>query len=370
MTVSVLEYSQPVDICNRALQHIGATRITALDDDSKNANACAFVYDKVRAAELRRNIWQFSCRRSAMRAAGFNTQLFVPTAYAGATTYAAGALVASNNLYWQSQIAGNVGNTPGQSQGKWEVFFGQLYANPWDSTTAYFPGEIVYGPFLWQASTTYASGNQVTDKNGVVWQSSVNNNLGNIPATGSFWTVVVSPTYTFYLSLLGGNSSNPTVANWLTLTGTSTAFAPLWPIQAGPRTQSFTKNVYPLPYGYLRTAPQEPKAGSQGFLGAPSGLAYNDWELDGNFLVTADVDVILYRFGADFTNVSAMDPMFCEGLAARIAIELCEELTQSGEKLKNAWAAYNTVMKEARLVNGIEEMPTEPYEDEYITVRI
>ena len=57
-------FVSPVDIANRACQHIGAKRITAFTDDVVQATELGFVYDKLRRRELRRNVWGFSIRRA------------------------------------------------------------------------------------------------------------------------------------------------------------------------------------------------------------------------------------------------------------------------------------------------------------------
>ncbi len=51
-----------VDIANRALQMLGAKRIIALTDDSKNARAANFCFDILREAELRKHPWMFAIR--------------------------------------------------------------------------------------------------------------------------------------------------------------------------------------------------------------------------------------------------------------------------------------------------------------------
>src|ERR1039457_1399696 len=66
-------FQTPEDICNRALQHCGVRRIVSLADASQQAAACQFVYDKVGRAELRRNTWVFSTRRTAISAMQANT---------------------------------------------------------------------------------------------------------------------------------------------------------------------------------------------------------------------------------------------------------------------------------------------------------
>lgn len=57
-----------VDIANRALTKLGAARIISLDDDSQASNTLASMFDIVRDAELRRNLWHFSKARTKLAA--------------------------------------------------------------------------------------------------------------------------------------------------------------------------------------------------------------------------------------------------------------------------------------------------------------
>lgn len=55
------------DICNLALQKLGAKRITSIDDsNSKNARECNAVFNIVRDRELRKNTWNFSKKRAKL----------------------------------------------------------------------------------------------------------------------------------------------------------------------------------------------------------------------------------------------------------------------------------------------------------------
>jgi len=175
-----------------------------------------------------------------------------------------------------------------------------------------------------------------------------------------------------YLSLQNDNEDQPPSAKWRTLTTVATLsdLNFIYPIGAGPSSNAATKNVYRLPNGFMKVAPQDPKAGSALFLGAPGGLFYSDWELQGDYFTTRDCNAILFRFAADIADPAAFDPMFCEGLGSRIAFEICEPLTQSISKLTSIANEYKVFMSEARLVNGIETGPTEPPEDSYITCRV
>ena len=56
------------DICNRALQKLGAKRIATLAEASPSARAVNLAYDVVRRAELRKRVWNFSIQRASLAA--------------------------------------------------------------------------------------------------------------------------------------------------------------------------------------------------------------------------------------------------------------------------------------------------------------
>lgn len=57
-----------VEICNRALQILGAAPITSLDDDSRNARACTLAYDNSRLALLEKYVWGCAIKRAQLAA--------------------------------------------------------------------------------------------------------------------------------------------------------------------------------------------------------------------------------------------------------------------------------------------------------------
>jgi hypothetical protein len=57
-----------VDICNRALQKLGAKRITSLSEASTNARSCNACYETIRDAELRKHPWNFAIKIVALAA--------------------------------------------------------------------------------------------------------------------------------------------------------------------------------------------------------------------------------------------------------------------------------------------------------------
>lgn len=415
-------FNQPVDIANRALQHVGTSLIVTLADDDKGASEISFCYDKLRRAELRRNVWRFATRRAVLYPINTNsnptgansgnsipnafstpaptsvlpTMLLVPPVWSNETTYPFGSIVADSASppnFWQSTIDANTGNEPGAVGGLvWDTYFGSMCVQPFsansttgmgvagDQNLAYYTGDLTYEtnnqgtttvylslvpqntddpsvPNLWCATTIYQAGNTVIDSNSVMWQSQIDFNVGNVPAANAYWEAAPS----------GYTGSD----NWLPLIGaTLQDINIMYPLGSGPSIQTETRNVFMLPNAYLRTAPQDPKAGSVSFLGAPSNLGYEDWEFEGNFLVSRTPYPIVFRFVADVTLVPKFDDMFCEGLAARIGMEICEAMTQSNQKIGTIASAYNKFMSEARIVNGIETGATEPPMDNYIQCRI
>jgi len=52
-----------VQICNRALQRLGAARIVALDENSPNARHCNVAYEPLRDRLLRMHPWVFAIKR-------------------------------------------------------------------------------------------------------------------------------------------------------------------------------------------------------------------------------------------------------------------------------------------------------------------
>lgn len=57
-----------VEICNLALEKLGAGAITSLDDDTVEARACNRRYDTARDALLRRYAWNFAIKRTDLAA--------------------------------------------------------------------------------------------------------------------------------------------------------------------------------------------------------------------------------------------------------------------------------------------------------------
>lgn len=318
----------PTDIANRALQRCGASRIALgelLTEDSKNASEIRACYEILRRFELRRNVWRFSIRTVAIRAFDDDSQVVTFADYDEASSYAINDIITANDgQVYQSLAVTNIGFDPLTRPDKWTLYFGSMVAQEHDTTIAYWAGELVY-----VASAVYRS-------------------------------------------KISANEDTPPSTNWQTFTDAPTLSDAnfVYPIGTGPISQANTKNAFQLPNGFLRMAAQDPKNGATSPLGAPTGVPYKDWLFESNYLLSQDTGPILLRFAADIADTRQFDPMFVEGLASRIAFEVCEPLTQSSTKLSDIGNEYQKFMTEARLVNGIEVGSTQPPIDDFISCRI
>lgn len=425
-----MPFIDSLDIGNRALDHLGATHIENPTEESVNNSKIAPIYDKVRRAELRRNNWRFSIRNIILRPIDTTTYLLAPAQWNAGVQYLPGSIVAdANNQLWVSNQANNLNNQPGVSD-VWESYFGQMTVDVYDASggTAYFAGDLVYiagtassftiymsllndnteapntadawaatttyqqdqvvsyaalqwrslialnlnntpaaGPANWAATTTYAASNTVTGMDGYIYSSIINSNLNINPVSdnGSSWTNTGVPNAWASVPALPVSSTT-----WVPIYAALKSLNILYPLNSGPLSQAFTRNIFRLPAGYLRQVVDDPKQGINPFLGAPCGRQLNDWEFQGNYILTQQSTPIMLRFVADIQTVSDMDDMFCEGLAARIGMEACEGITNSTTKQQTCMNIYKQMMGEARIVNAVEIGPITSPEDEYITCRI
>jgi hypothetical protein len=374
-------------VANRALQRVGAARIglinandTVWTEDSKGANEIRTCYHILRRAELRRNVWTFSVRRVALRAIDTNSKQVTFAAWAVGTTYAQNQIVlGTDGQIWQSRVAGNLAHDPATpNYTYWELYFNTTIA-----------AEFVTD---YQSSITYAIGDHTVGSDDQVYVAilvALNHDPVSSP---TYWAVAADQDPSddteatdtsfyagelvfvgdrVYRSLQNGNEDDVLSSNkWLRITSATVALTNIvYPIGSGPFSDVASRNIFQLPNGFIREAPQAPRAGSTLFLGAPGALAYTDWERGGNYLLSTNTGPIVYRFAADVNDPMQFDPMFVEGFGSRIALETCEPITQSTEKLKAIAGEYKTFMGEARTVNAIEQGPTEPPEDDYITCR-
>lgn len=287
--------------------------------------------------------------------------------------YGIGSYVMFDANQYVSLVGSNTGNTPNAAgSSDWaQVTGGTLWMSLINLNINNNPTST---PSTWSSTATYSTGNTVAASDGYNYTSKVNSNLNNNPANGanpSDWTQGGFTSWTSSFTAGGGNQQ------WLLIGGASFPLGVgltlpdiVYPIGSGPSSESATRNVFRLPAGWMKEAPQDPKAGSTSWLGAPSNLFYNDWEYRGNYIVSANAEPLIYWFCADVQDVTQFDDMFCQGLAAGVALDICEQVTQSTAKLGAIGQLYNKYMPEARIVNGIGTGADEAALDDYLTCRL
>jgi len=408
--------------------------VLGFTEQSRNAKEVSSCYDKLREAELQRRNWTFAIRRQVLRALDVNTMLLTPSLWQPGTTYFVGSIVADQvGGLWISKIPNNLGFDPLLTT-VWRPYFGPLSVSLYDATTTYSDGELVYtapgdgtyrvyqstqsanadnpatgtpysattvyfknqvvtlasvpymslidlnmgntpsaAPLAWNPATTYALGNQVAGSDGVIYTSVAGGNIGNDPTL----TAPISWTNTGVLSpwtsvFVGGVGS----AKWLQIGGkefpSGVALSTLnivYPLGSGPVSQNSTRNAFLLPAGYLRKAPQNPKSGI-GRVGGPTNIGYDDWLIEGEFIITGDTGPIALRFVANITDVSRMHTLFCESVAVRIGYAICDTITQDKGQLQLMAKIYNEWKQEAATFDGIEDGWADSPQDDLITVRL
>jgi hypothetical protein len=278
-------------------------------------------------------------------------------------TYSLGTIVDYGGIQYVLVVSSSLNQIPLSNPASWApITNGTLYLSLIDVN---FNNQPNLAAANWSSLTTYALNATVNGSDNNTYTSLLNGNLGNNPVTdlGVHWSLTKLTPWTS--SFAGGQGSN----QFMSLTTALTDTAIFYPIGAGPLSQSATKNVYRLPANFLRKAPIDPKAGSHSQLGAPTALWYDDWLFEGNYIVTRQSDPVAIRFIADVVDVNQFDDMFCEGLACRVALEVCETLTQSTAKVQMISKMYDHFMTEARTVNAIETGAEEAPMDDYLAIR-
>ncbi len=210
-------FTVPVDIANRALQRCGARRITTLTDDTKNAKEVNFCYDKLRRAELRRNLWRFAIRRVMLRPLGTALQPWDST-----KTYSAGAYTNYNSVNYVSLLGANTNQEPDTSPTYWQVFNGVttllVTFSAWAVGPAYTQGMIALGSDnrLYELVVASNTGSDPTSTTGIWTEYFGNITASQYDSTQGYNTgelVFYPTTSAIYASFTNGNTNDPTASN-------------------------------------------------------------------------------------------------------------------------------------------------------------
>jgi hypothetical protein len=106
----------------------------------------------------------------------------------------------------------------------------------------------------------------------------------------------------------------------------------------------------------------------------------SDWDLEGRTILTNAGNspgsanppagtVLALAYIADVEDTTLFDPLFCEALAARMAVEMVERLTQSNQKAADMQNKYKFAIAQAASANAFEQLAQDPPEDDWIAAR-
>ena len=133
---------------------------------------------------------------------------------------------------------------------------------------------------------------------------------------------------------------------------------------------------YPLPAGWRKIVPILNKeqwywGGSNGSNGQAGGSPLGrDYSLEGNSILTNRTSPLNVRLVMYIDDTTKFDSCFDEALATMIAIEICEELTQSNTKKASLQAEFKQWIDAAKFANAIENPPHESPRTPTSTVRL
>jgi len=94
------------------------------------------------------------------------------------------------------------------------------------------------------------------------------------------------------------------------------------------------------------------------------------WELEGREVMTDAGITVPIRYCARITDPDLWDSQLANVMAARLAVEIVEELTQSKGKRELAITEYDGMISEARRQDAQEQSPQEFAEDDWVLARL
>lgn len=122
---------------------------------------------------------------------------------------------------------------------------------------------------------------------------------------------------------------------------------------------------YPLPSDFIRLLPD-----INDTVGTGGTNGQDDWVIEGGAILTDESGPLNIRYIRKITDPNAMDPLFREALSKQMAMEMCEDITQSNQKVQLIKDELKDILAEARRNNAFEQNSSDTPEDTWITARL
>jgi hypothetical protein len=97
-------------------------------------------------------------------------------------------------------------------------------------------------------------------------------------------------------------------------------------------------------------------------------LSTGEYQVENGNILT-DEDVLYIRYIREVTDPNEYDALFVDAVAARLAYELAEALTQSNTKRDAAWQEYQDGLLRAKRADAQENPSSTFVEDDWVSVR-
>jgi len=117
--------------------------------------------------------------------------------------------------------------------------------------------------------------------------------------------------------------------------------------------------AFTLPSDFIRLAPPYPE----------DNYATMDLQIEDGKIITDETAPLYIRYIYRNTSYSEYPALFVKALAARLALDLCEEITQSNTKKEGLSSEYEKLIKRAKRSNAIQNVAQEAPDSSWITCR-
>jgi hypothetical protein len=97
--------------------------------------------------------------------------------------------------------------------------------------------------------------------------------------------------------------------------------------------------------------------------------ADSDWIIEGRMILSDWAAPLSIRYIKQITDPNAMDALFQEAWSNRMAFDICEVITGSNTKKESLRESFKDIMAEARRTGGLELLPVEARETDWISRR-
>ncbi len=95
-----------------------------------------------------------------------------------------------------------------------------------------------------------------------------------------------------------------------------------------------------------------------------------DWKIEGLFILSTDGSPLEIRYIARIEDANYYDSLFVEAFACKLALQTCNEITQSGAKKASIGEEYKFAIAEAKRIGAIEKEAQKFPEDDWINARL